>query len=420
MIDADLAVTGIGELATPLGTAARTGTDQGRLHVVADAAVACRDGAIVFAGTQAEFHQRVEVNGETLDARGGTVLPGFVDCHTHLPFAGWRDDEFAERLKGVTYSEIAARGGGILNSVRQLRKLSRQDLVERCRSRLDAMMAGGTTTVEAKSGYGLSLDDEIKQLEAIRDVSAQHPLRLVSTFLGAHTVPEEFRPDRRDDYLTLLIDTILPAVKERGLAEYADAFVDANAFTLDEADAFLTAASDAGLGVRLHADQLADDGAAGLAAELGAASADHLEYVSDAGIAAMAKAGTTAVLLPAVTLFLKMQQHAPGRKLVDAGVPVALATDYNPGSCPCHSMTTVLWIACLTAGLEVDEAITAATLNAAASLGRAGRIGSIEPGKRADLVVHAVPNRNHLVYRFGTERVQTVVVDGQIAYRAHR
>jgi len=240
-------------------------------------------------------------------------------------------------------------------------------------------------------------------------------VELVPTFLGAHTVPAEYR-DRREAYVALLVDEILPAVAGAKLAEYADAFVDAHAFTIGEARRVLDAAREHGMGVRLHADQLADDGAAALAAELGAASADHLEHSSDAGIEALARVGTCGVLLPAATFFLMMDRRPPGRKLADAGVPVVVATDFNPGSCPTESMGAALWFACLTAGLTVDEALTAATLNAAHALGRADRIGSLEPGKRANLVVHAIPNRYHLVYRFGVPRIDKVIVDGELVH----
>jgi len=417
MIQADLAVTGIAELATPQGDSARTAAELGKLQVIPRAAVACRGDRIVFVGTEEELRARVRLqpDGREIDAAGGTVLPGFVDAHTHLPFAGWREREFDERLRGATYSQIAARGGGILSTVERTRSASAAELTGLVRERLDHMLALGTTTVEAKSGYGLSLDDELKQLSALRDASREHPLQVVPTFLGAHTVPLEFRP-RREEYVRLLIERILPEVVQRGLAQYADAFVDANAFSLDEARSVLDAARRQGLGVRLHADQLADDGAAELAAELGAASADHLEYVSEAGIEAMARAGTCGVLLPAATFFLMMEARPPGRKLVDGGVAVALATDFNPGSCPTDSMSAVLWFACLTAGLSVDEAITAATLNAAHSLGRANEIGTLEPGKRADLVIHDIPNRYHLVYRFGVPRIATVIAAGKVVH----
>jgi imidazolonepropionase len=417
MIEADLSVTGISELATPLGPNPRVGRDLGRLRVVEDAAVASRDGRIVFVGTEREYRESVLLTaaGRQVDAAGGTVLPGFVDAHTHLPFAGWREREFDERLRGATYSEIAARGGGILSTVERTRAADRGQLANLVRGRLDDLLQLGTTTVEAKSGYGLSRDDELKQLHALAEAARGHPVEVVPTFLGAHTVPAEFRA-RREAYVELLITEILPAVASAKLAEYADAFVDANAFTVDEARRVLGAAREHGLGVRLHADQLADDGAAELAAELGASSADHLEHSSETGIEALARAGTCGVLLPAATFFLMMDARPPGRKLADAGVPVVVATDFNPGSCPTESMTTALCFACLTAGLTVDEAITAATLNAAHALGRADRVGSLEPGKRADLVVHAVPNRYHLVYRFGVPRVDKVIVDGRLVW----
>jgi len=417
MIEADLVVVGISELVTPLGHSACIADDLGCVRVIADAAVAARGEHLVFVGTREECRARVQLRsgGLEIDAGGGTVLPGFVDAHTHLPFAGWREQEFDERLHGATYSEIAARGGGILSTVERTRAADPEELTREVRRRLDRMLALGTTTVEAKSGYGLSLADELKQLRSLREASRDHPVRLVPTFLGAHTVPREYR-GRREAYVRLLVDEVLPAVVRERLADFADAFVDAHAFSLDEARTVLSAAREQGLGVRLHADQLADDGAAALAAELGAASADHLEYASDAGLEAMARAGTCGVLLPAATFFLMMPVKPPGRKLVAAGVPVALATDFNPGSCPTESMGAVLWFACLTAGLTVDEAITAATLNAAHALGRAAEIGSLEVGKRADLVVHDVPNRYHLVYRFGVPRVSKVVASGRLVF----
>jgi len=419
MIRADLVVRGIGELATPRGHAPATAADLGRVAVIRDAAVACAGEDIVFVGPERDLAEAVEPSpgAVTVDADGGTVLPGFVDAHTHLPFAGWREREFDERLRGASYSEIAARGGGILSTVERTRAMPLDELTARVRERLDGMLALGTTTVEAKSGYGLSLEDELKQLTALRDAAAGHPVQLVPTFLGAHTVPAEFRP-RREDYVTLLVERMLPEVARAGLARFADAFVDAHAFRIDEARRVLSAAREHGLGVRVHADQLADDGAARLAAELGAASADHLEYASREGIEALARAGTCGVLLPAATFFLMMERKPPGRALIEAGVPVVVATDFNPGSCPTESMSAALWFACLTARLTVDEAITAATLNAAHALGLASRVGSLEPGKRADLVVHDVPNRYHLVYRFGVPRVSKVVVAGKPVYPA--
>jgi imidazolonepropionase len=417
MIKADLAVTAISELATPIGDRALAGSECDRLHVVEDAAIACSEDKIVFVGPEKDFHQAVEMRpaGRIIDAKGGTVLPGFVDAHTHLPFAGWREQEFDERLRGATYSEIAARGGGILSTVARTRTASFEELTELVRARLDDLLRLGTTTVEAKSGYGLSYEDELKQLAALRDASAGHPVQVVPTFLGAHTVPGEYK-QRRGEYIELLTARVLPEVARQGLARYADAFVDAAAFTVDEARLVLSAAKEHGLGVRLHADQLADDGGAMLAAELGAASADHLEYASAGGIEALARAGTCGVLLPAATFFLMMDTRPPGRRLIEAGVPVVVATDFNPGSCPADSMSAALWFACLNGRLTVDEAICAATLNAAHSLGMADETGSLEAGKKADLVIHDIPNRYHLVYRFGEPRVSKVIADGAVVY----
>jgi imidazolonepropionase len=421
MIEADLAVVGISELATSEGRSARLGSDLGRLRTIREAAVACRDGRFVFVGTERDFTQRVAMapGGRTLDAKGTTVLPGFVDAHTHLPFAGWRESEFNERLQGATYSQIAARGGGILGTVAATRAASRDDLATLVRARLDAMLLLGTTLAEAKSGYGLSTEAEIKQLEAVRLGAVSHPVDVVPTFLGAHTIPKE-RRDSRDRYVDEIVSEMLPEIARRKLAVYADAFVDAHAFKNAEARRVLEAAQALGLGVRLHADQLADDGSALLAAELRAASADHLEHVSDAGIAALAAAGTVAVLLPAATFFLMSAVKPPARRMVDGGVPVAIATDFNPGTCPSEAMGAVLELACLSLALSIDEAIAAATLNAAHALGRAGETGSIEVGKRADFVVHAVPNRYHLVYRFGVRRVRTVVASGEVVVEEGR
>jgi imidazolonepropionase len=415
MIEADLAVVGISELATPEGRSARRGAELGRLRTIGDAAVASRDGRVVFVGTERDFRERVMVTagGRTVDARGGTVLPGFVDAHTHLPFAGWREAEFNERLQGATYSEIAERGGGILATVAATRAASKDELARLTRKRLDGMLLLGTTLAEAKSGYGLSAEAEIKQLEAIRLGAAGHPVEVVPTFLGAHTIPRE-RRENRERYIEEVVSEMLPEIAGRSLAAYADAFVDAHAFSIAEARRVLEAARSAGLGVRLHADQLSDDGSASLAAELHAASADHLEHVSEAGIEALASAGTAAVLLPGATFFLMQTTKPPARRLIEAGVPVAIATDFNPGTCPSEAMGMILELACLSLSLSIDEAIAAATLNGAYALGRAGEAGSIEVGKRADLVIHDVPNRYHLVYRFGVRRVRTVIAGGTV------
>lgn len=415
MIKADLVVREIAELVTPLGTKALAGRHAANIQIAQDMAIAVQGEQIIWVGPDEAVDSTLEIHSETkiISAKGRTVLPGFVDAHTHLPFVGWRESEFDERLKGATYSDIAARGGGILSTVKRTRKASKTTLVRRVRERLDAMLALGTTTVEAKSGYGLEHEAEMRQLVALAEGAVGHSVKLVPTFLGAHTLPLEFRDDR-ETYIKQVLEVMLPTVVETKLAEFVDVFVDAHAFSVDEARRILMEAKEAGLGVRLHADQLADDGGAALAAELQAASADHLEWASDQGLEAMAEAGVAGVLLPAATFFLRSEKKPPGRRLIDAGVAPVVATDFNPGTCPCESMSAAIWFACLEGGLYVDEAITAATLNAAVSLGRGAETGSIEQGKQADFVIHDIPNRYHLVYRFGIPRIHTVVARGKV------
>jgi imidazolonepropionase len=348
-----------------------------------------------------------------IDARDRTVLPGFVDPHTHLPFAGWRDAEFVSRLEGATYESIAASGGGIQSTVNATRQATLEDLVALGMGRLDRMLLHGTTTIEAKSGYGLDRAGELKQLAALRRLADGHPMTIVPTFLGAHVVPAERRADRAA-YVRELALEMVPEVARRRLARYCDVFVDPNAFTLEEADTVLRAAAAAGLGLRVHADQRRAGGGAALAARLRADSADHLDHVDEAGIAALRRSGTTAVLLPGASFFLRDPRDAPARGLIDADVPVALATDFNPGTCPTEAMTTILPIACLRLGLLPSEAIAAATLNAAHSLGLAGRIGSLEPGKEADLQVLDLPSHVHLAYRLGMNACRTVIKRGRV------
>jgi imidazolonepropionase len=354
---------------------------------------------------------RLLPGARTLDASGAVVLPGFVDPHTHLPFAGWRDREFEQRLQGETYESIAAQGGGIRSTVAATRAASIDDLVALARGRLDRMLLHGTTTVEAKSGYGLDLGHEIKQLEALARLATEHPMTIVPTFLGAHIVPAERRADRAA-YVREVAGPMLAEVTRRGLARACDVFVDAGAFSAAEAETILGAARAAGLDLRVHADQRQACGGALLAARLGALSADHLDYVEPEGIEALRRAGTTAVLIPGAAFFLRDPRDAPARALIDAGVPVALATDFNPGTCPTEAMTAILPIACLRLGLLPSEAIAAATINAAHALGLAGETGSLEPGKAADLVVADAPNHRHLAYHFGVNPCRVVVKRG--------
>jgi imidazolonepropionase len=414
----DLLIHGLAEVATPTGTAPRAGAEQGRVERLRGAEVLCRDGRVAFAGPPEERRRRFgELDGAArLDGDGGTLVPGFVDPHTHLPWAGSREEEFARRLAGATYQEIAAGGGGILSTVAATRAAGEDELVARVRRRMDAMLVHGTTTAEAKSGYGLTLDDELKQLRAIRRAAEGHPVDLVPTLLAAHEVPPEHRA-RRDGYLDLVCEEIVPAAAEAGLARFCDVFCEQGVFTAAESRRVLEAGVRHGLAPRLHADEFVDSGGAALAAELGALSADHLIAVSDAGIEALAGSGVTAVLLPGTSFFLMKHTYAPARRLLEAGVPIALATDCNPGSSFTESVPMVFVLAVFELGLSIEEALTAATLNAACCLGLGAEIGSIEEGKRADLVLLDAPNLLHLAYHYGVNPVRAVVKGGEVAWR---
>ncbi|MCC6408946.1 MAG: imidazolonepropionase [Planctomycetes bacterium] len=410
----DLLVLGASELATPTGSAPRAGAAMGEVRVVPRGAVAIERERIVAVGPQEDLVARFAPRS-TLDARGGTLVPGFVDAHTHPVFATTREDEFELRTKGATYVEIAAAGGGILSTVRGVRAASRELLLERLLVHLERFLALGTTTVECKSGYGLTLDDEVKCLEVIAEARLRQPIELVPTFLGAHDFPAEFRA-RKPEYVELVCSTMLPRVAQGKLAEYCDVFTEGIAFSLDDSRRILERARSLGLGLRLHVDQLTPLGGAELAAELGAASADHLEHVSERGIDALRAAGVVPVLCPVVPLFLRQEREAPGRRLVDAGLPVAVSTDFNPGSCNLQSLPEVMSWAALRYRMSAAECLTAATLNAACSLGRGGEIGTLEVGKRADVLVLDVPNHRHLVYELGRSPVRTVVVRGRVVH----
>ena len=415
----DLLIRGLAEVATPRGTTPRRGPEQGRVERLRGAEVLCRDGRIAFVGTPAERRGAFGdlPDAPRLDGRGGTLVPGFVDPHTHLPWAGTREEEFAQRLAGVSYQEIAAAGGGILSTVRATRAAAEDELVALVHRRLDRMLAWGTTTAEAKSGYGLSLPAELKQLAAIRRAAATHPVDLVPTLLAAHEVPPEHRADR-ERWVDEICAEIVPATAAAGLAQFCDVFCEHGVFTVDESRRVLAAGAAHGLLPRLHADEFVDSGGAALAAELGALSADHLIAVSPGGIEALAASGVTAVLLPGTSFFLMKHAYAPARRLIEAGVPVALATDCNPGSSHTESVPMVLVLAVFELRLAIEEALTAATLNAACCLGLGEEVGSIEVGKRADLVLLDAPNLLHLAYHYGINPVAAVVKDGRLVHQA--
>lgn len=420
MIRAELAVRRIGLLATLAGPAPRTGAAMRDLAPLRDAAIAVAGGRVAWVGLDADFDAAVSLGagGEQLDAAGAAVVPGLVDAHTHLAFAGDRDDEIRKRLAGASYQEIAAAGGGIVRTVGATREASVEALTALVLSRLDEMLLCGTTSAEVKSGYGLEAAAELRSLEAIRRAAARHPLQVVPTFLGAHEVPPEHRADR-ERYLELLIEQMLPAVAERGLAVFADVFCERGVFSVEESRRILLAARSHGLKLRVHADELAATGGAELAAELGARSADHLVHVSPAGMRALAASGCVATLLPIAAFYLRLGRFAPARDLLEAGAAVAIATDVNPGGGLSPSLPFAMALACFGMGLSLEEALSAATVNAAASLELSAEVGSIEPGKRADLVLLRSPRLLDLV-RVGVPAIRAVVKDGRVVVRDSR
>ena len=412
---ADLLLVHADWLYTCAGPIPRTGTAQGRLEAIPDGAVASAGGRIVFAGPTAECHRLVGLAADAtvIDAHGCSIVPGFVDSHTHVVYAGDRRDELRRRLAGATYAEIAAGGGGIVATVAATRQASEDALVDQARPRLADMLRAGTTTCEVKSGYGLETESELKMLRATRRLAQLQPVDLVPTFLGAHEVPPE-RRSQRERYLAEVVEEMIPRVAREGLAEWCDVFCEAGVFTPDESRAVLLAGLAHGLKPRIHADELGPSGGSLVAADVGARSADHLVFVPREGIDRMARAGVVATLLPAASFYLKLGRYAPARDLIGAGVPVALATDVNPGGGFSPSMPFAMALGCFAMGLTLEEALVASTINAAYALDRHGEVGSLEPGKRMDAVVV----RGDLVdlVRVGASTVSQVIVSGRVAW----
>ena len=408
-----LAILNCSQVVTLAGPARpRVGTELRELGIISNGGLFVRHGLIEQVGPNSAIEKLSEANTTVVDAGGRVVLPGFVDAHTHPVFAGTRVDEFEERSKGATYQEIAARGGGIQSTVNRTRAASGEELVAACGRYTQWFLRGGTTTVEAKSGYGLSLEDELKILRAIKRLNEETPLRYVPTFLGAHSVPPEYR-SRRDRYVSLIIDEMLPRVAQEKLAEYCDVFCEEKVFTTDESWKILSAARCHGLRLRMHADQLSLSGGAKLAAELGTVTADHLEHTDADGIAALKQAGVQPVLLPGSVYALGSSRYPAAREMIDAGLAVVLATDFNPGSSPTPSMTMVLSLAATHMKMTPAEAISAATINAAYSLNRGDKIGSLEPGKIADFVIHDCADYRELAYFFGIEHAWKIFIGGR-------
>lgn len=386
-----------------------------QLSILTDGALLIRDGKVLAAGSRSELEPRFPASCPVVDAHRRVVLPGFVDAHTHPVFAATRVDEFELRAAGSTYEQIAAAGGGIRSTVRKTRAASENELFETARRYSNWFLRTGTTTLEGKSGYGLSLGDELKMLRVICRLNQSGPLRHVPTFLGAHEIPDEYR-GRTNEYVDLVIHDMLPAVASEGLAKYCDVFCEPKIFDVAASSRILQAARQLGFGLRVHADQLSRSGASEMAAAVGATTADHLEQIDASGIAALAGGNVQPVLLPASVYTLGCKHFAPARAMIAAGLPIVLATDFNPGSSPIPSIPLVLSLASTQMGMTPAEAITATTINAAYSLGRGAEIGSLEPGKEADFVIHDCQDYREIAYFAGIESPASVYIGGRLVY----
>jgi len=411
--EVELLIENAGEVVTLRGGSRKPllGEQMKNLGIIKDGSVAVNEGKIVAVGKTREIKRKFE-GKETVDADGKLVMPGFVDPHTHLAFAGSREEEFEMRIQGSTYMEILERGEGILKTVRETRKASRDELLESCKKTLDIMLEHGTTTVEAKSGYGLTTTDEVKCLEVMKVLNEKHSIDIVPTFLGAHAIPLEYK-NNADGYVDLMINETIPEVASRKLAEFCDVFCEKGVFDTSQSRKILLKGKEQGLTPKLHSDEMTRLGGAELAVEVGAISASHLLFASDNGLKAMAKQGVTAILLPGASFSLMTGRYADARKMISFGVPVALGTDYNP-SCWIESQQIVIALACHQMRMTPSEAIAAATINAAHAVNRAQTVGSLEAGKKADIAVLNASNHNFLGYRVGTNLVDKVIKDGKL------
>jgi imidazolonepropionase len=415
-LEADLLVENAAQV-VPVAAPSPSADAEGKLGVIPDGTVAAKDGRIVWVGPADQTSRKVSLlpRGKQLDASGRVVMPGFIDSHTHLLFAGTREREFEMRLQGASYQEIAEKGGGIKSTVEKTRRASKEELVAVGKRNLDSILSLGTTTVEAKTGYGLSTRDEIKMLEALGELGRELPVEVVPTFLGAHEIPPEYA-GKTEDYVRLVVEEMIPAVAEKKLARFCDVFCEKGVFSLEQSGRILEAGKRYGMLPKLHADELTPLGGAELAAEIGAVSADHLLFVSEKGMEAMAEKGVVATLLPGTAFFLFLGRYAPARQMISKGVTVALATDFNPGSCMTESLPLITTIACTQMRMTPAEAILGITLHAARALRKEKEIGTLEPGKQADLVILDIPDYRHLSYHFGVNHVWKVVKKGKIVW----
>lgn len=409
---ATLVIRNIGELATPLGIKARRGAEMNDVRLVTDAAIIVDVETIVWAGPASEIPRIEGPAPELIDARGQAVIPGFVDSHTHFVFGGYRDEEFFWRAAGVPYMEIHSRGGGIANTVKATRASSLEQLLSAATPRLERMLELGVTTVEGKSGYGLDLETELRQLEAMRILDARQPVDIVPTYMGPHSIPPEFK-DNPSGYMDFIISQVLPRVQEKKLVRFCDIFCEHGVFELENSKRFLVAAKAAGFGLKVHADEIVRIGGAGLAAELGATSADHLLKATPEDLDSMSAAGVVATCLP-ITAFSLREPYADARDMIDRGLAVAIASDFNPGSCYSQSIPLAASLGALYMHMSMEEILTALTLNGAAAVDLATDRGSIEPGKLADILILDAPSYRHLAYNVGMNIVNTVLKRGKI------
>ncbi|SDY76106.1 imidazolonepropionase [Tindallia californiensis] len=411
MQSGNMIIKNASQIVTCSGTKAKKGKEMQDLHVVENGAILIEKGIIQSVGKEEEILKGIdESQYQVIDAEGKAVLPGFVDSHTHFVFGGYRAEEFTWRLRGDDYMDIMNRGGGIISTVQATQEESKEELYENGYQRLTSMLSFGVTTAEGKSGYGLNKETELKQLEVMKEINENHPVDVISTFMEAHAVPAEYK-GKEDEMIENIIRESLPEIKEKNLAEFCDIFTEKNVFTIEQSRRLLTAAAEMGFKLKMHADEIVPLGGAELAAEVGAVSADHLLQASDAGIAAMAEKDVVATLLPG-TAFSLRESYARARDMIEANCAVALASDFNPGSCHTESIPLIIALATLYMGMSPEETITALTINGAAAVDRADSVGSLDPGKKADIIILRDPSYHFLSYHIGVNSVERVVKDG--------
>ena len=419
--DCDLIIKSIGQLLTLAGDTPKRGGEMSNLAIVENAAIASKNGKIVAVGKEDSVISEINLldNAKEINADNKVVTPGLIDCHTHLVFSGSREEEFYLRIEGEDYLKILRRGGGILSTVDAVRKTSFEDLYNNGIEILNDMLSFGTTTVEIKSGYGLSTEDEVKILKVIKKLDEEHPIDVIPTFLGAHAFPKEYK-NKEEDYINLIIEEMLPAVKEKNLAKFCDVFCGRGVFNLEQTERILDAAKDLGFKLKIHADQLSYDGGAELAAKMDATAASHLEYISDEGITNMKQKGIIGELLPGSLFFMGKTNYAPARKMINNDVPLTLATNYNPGTCTIKSLPIIMTLACIYMGMNAEEVIVATTINAACALDLQNDVGSIEIGKKSDMVIWDVNNYKQIPYFLGLNLVEKVIKNGTIVFEKKR